>query len=474
MTEQECRDILQMASVAIEAPAGYGKTEAIADMLLTADRKQLVLTHTNAGVDSLKKRFDIKKVPTSHYSLQTIAAFCMKWCHSFPHTAQIDATMTPQSNIDYYLLIYSGMRQIIATSWSKLIIRKTYSGIIVDEYQDCSVFQHDIIVDLSKLLPVRVLGDPLQGIFGWVDDTLIKWGSLPFPIIRPLVTPWRWQNSAPELGAWISKTRSALLPALDGKKVHVEFYDLPKEVQITRATGWLPCSCLGMSGITVLITNFPYRQKHLAKQSAGIFYYHEPIECKELFDFFSQIENATSIKRAAIIIEFTDTCFSNFRNIYSSHYNRILNGSLDFHRITKRKEIEPFVQKLADDASFSNSTLRDWFFWVEHTPGINLHRRELIYEVKRCAKLSEDNGKLSSTVAKDIRNLPEYQRNHQTRAKYICSRTVLSKGLEFDNVIVDMSTPLSAQDFYVAITRAKKKLIILSDKLELNLAPQIS
>ena len=41
------------------------------------------------------------------------------------------------------------------------------------------------------------------------------------------------------------------------------------------------------------------------------------------------------------------------------------------------------------------------------------------------------------------------------------SRTLLAKGLEFDCAIIDMSTPLSARDFYVAMTRAKKKIYII-------------
>lgn len=183
MTEQECTEILNMHSVAIEAPAGCGKTEAIADMLLAVTGKQLVLTHTNAGVDSLNRRFKKKIVPTSQYSLQTIAAFCMRWCHSFPYTAQIEAQMTPQSDRNYYPMIYSGMSKILSTSWGKEIIRKTYTGIIVDEYQDCSILQHQVIIGLSSFLPVRILGDPLQGIFGWSNDKMIVWKDIPFPVI---------------------------------------------------------------------------------------------------------------------------------------------------------------------------------------------------------------------------------------------------------------------------------------------------
>ena len=46
---------------------------------------------------------------------------------------------------------------------------------------------------------------------------------------------------------------------------------------------------------------------------------------------------------------------------------------------------------------------------------------------------------------------------------FLSSRTVLSKGLEFECVIIDMSDPLKMKDFYVAMTRAMKKIYIISD-----------
>lgn len=49
-----------------------------------------------------------------------------------------------------------------------------------------------------------------------------------------------------------------------------------------------------------------------------------------------------------------------------------------------------------------------------------------------------------------------------TGFKFLSSRTLLSKGLEFDCVIIDMTIPLSAKDFYVAMTRAMRKIYIVS------------
>ena len=38
-------------------------------------------------------------------------------------------------------------------------------------------------------------------------------------------------------------------------------------------------------------------------------------------------------------------------------------------------------------------------------------------------------------------------------------KTIVIKGLEFDCVIIDTSDKLSVKDFYVAMTRAKKKIL---------------
>lgn len=52
---------------------------------------------------------------------------------------------------------------------------------------------------------------------------------------------------------------------------------------------------------------------------------------------------------------------------------------------------------------------------------------------------------------------------HYTGFRFLSSRTSLSKGLEFDCVVIDMRDPLPAKDFYVAMTRAMKKIYIISD-----------
>ena len=95
MTAAEIDKIMQMSSAAIIAPAGHGKTEMIAEIVKYAEGKQLLLTHTNAGVDAIEKRLQKRKVSKEKYTVTTIAAFCIKWCVSYDRTGGFDKTLSP-------------------------------------------------------------------------------------------------------------------------------------------------------------------------------------------------------------------------------------------------------------------------------------------------------------------------------------------------------------------------------------------
>src|SRR5437867_9801783 len=73
-----------------------------------------------------------------------------------------------------------------ARQWfHRRILRASYAGLYVDEYQDCSGPQHEIVLKLARDLPCRLLGDPLQGIFDfngqpvdWERDVFATFESL--------------------------------------------------------------------------------------------------------------------------------------------------------------------------------------------------------------------------------------------------------------------------------------------------------
>jgi DNA helicase-2/ATP-dependent DNA helicase PcrA len=111
----------------------------------------------------------------------------------------------------------------------------TYDRLIVDEYQDCSVAQHEIVVHASAVLRTCVLGDPLQAIFTFAGPTA-DWDrevKVQFPDAGELNTPWRWINAGEEgFGRWLLATR-AILSANNS----VDLAAAPANVQWVRLDG---------------------------------------------------------------------------------------------------------------------------------------------------------------------------------------------------------------------------------------------
>ena len=73
MKAEEIALIQSKHNAAIIAPAGHGKTEMITELVDKLPGIKLVLTHTNAGVDALTKRFNKKNVNGKKYYLSKIS-----------------------------------------------------------------------------------------------------------------------------------------------------------------------------------------------------------------------------------------------------------------------------------------------------------------------------------------------------------------------------------------------------------------
>lgn len=74
-------DALKLASSVcsyVEAPAGYGKSRLIADAVLgCTEGKQLILTHTHAGVNALRKHLKDVGVGAKQFEIDTIAGWAL-------------------------------------------------------------------------------------------------------------------------------------------------------------------------------------------------------------------------------------------------------------------------------------------------------------------------------------------------------------------------------------------------------------
>ncbi len=210
-------DLLAIDRGTITAPAGCGKTHLIADALGRHDGKKpiLVLTHTNAGVAALRGRLERAHVPASSYRLATIDGWAMRLLTHFPRRGGHDPEILTVSNArQHYPAIRNAARGLLAAGHINDVLTATYDRLIVDEYQDCAVPQHEIVVHASAALRTCVLGDPLQAIFNFAGPTA-DWDrqvKAHFPDAGELDTPWRWINAGEEaFGRWLLEARGILL-----------------------------------------------------------------------------------------------------------------------------------------------------------------------------------------------------------------------------------------------------------------------
>lgn len=466
MTEADLDKIIQMPSSAIIAPAGHGKTEMIADIVKHAEGKQLLLTHTNAGVDAIEKRLQKRKISKEKYTVTTIAAFCIKWCVSYDNTGNFDKTLSPLKGSNeakaYYEQLYRSAKKIFATSWAGNVLKASYAGIIVDEYQDCIQVQHEIVLAMNKHLPVVVLGDPMQGIFSFAGD-LVDWNALEFPIVDVETKPWRWNKSNPELGEYLMTVRNALLPILSKKNCSIQIDTKNKNVEViapANFTGYSHLKELSQFSSVVYITKWPQQQLKFCLQTPGIFQYDEKQDCDELFKYANLFDTTTGSDLALNVLKFVAGCLTGVGKELKSYIEKLKSNSFDFSRIKKHIEFRDILSETAPD--LSKETILKMLIWFSSNKDFKQYRSELLSEMMRSIKYAIDHGISICDASNHIRKDIGLQRRY-TGFKFLSSRTLLSKGLEFDCVIIDMTTPLSAKDFYVAMTRAMRKIYIISD-----------
>ena len=87
-------ELLGKERVVLVSPAGCGKTQIIADALARqATARHLVLTHTHAGVASLRRRLVRLRVPLDRFKVETIAAWCLRVSASYPQLSGLGTAM---------------------------------------------------------------------------------------------------------------------------------------------------------------------------------------------------------------------------------------------------------------------------------------------------------------------------------------------------------------------------------------------
>lgn len=192
----------------------------------------------------------------------------------------------------------------------------------------------------------------------------------------------------------------------------------------------------------------------------GVFQYDETQECNDLFEFAQVFDGKLGADLYCAILDFVKLCATGVTKELNSYINRLKSDSFDFSRITNHSEFGNLILDTKDDPKLL-MILKILTWFEDNTSLFKLYRAELFYEMIRSVRYANNNNISIFDASNKLRKDVSLQKRY-SNFKYLSSRTLLSKGLEFDCVIIDMTTPLSAKDFYVAMTRAMKKIYIIS------------
>lgn len=135
--------------------------------------------------------------------VDTIASWAFELVRHYPDLAGIRISAVP----DWSKTSEFSVRGAVNVAHSHAIGKMhaaSFAYLFVDEYQDCNLNQHDLILEIVSAIPkAAVFGDRLQGIFDFAGETLVDWDAHVFPnyplIIREH-TPWRWAGHNDALG----------------------------------------------------------------------------------------------------------------------------------------------------------------------------------------------------------------------------------------------------------------------------------
>lgn len=452
--------------IAVVAPAGCGKTESIARAVkLSTKGRQLILTHTHAGVRSLRNRLKKLGVPGTAYHVDTIDGWAYDTVRAYPQSSGMgrDKLLAPD-----FADLSKAASNLTEHSFFKRVVAATYSGLYVDEYQDCTLSRHNLIVRLAEILPTRILGDPLQGIFGFGSrETLIDWESdvtSYFKVGPEMTTPYRW-NNAPDLAVWLTQARHAIQSG-QSLKVPDRYFKLglPKDQSSRKIIGTY---YLSSSSTTVAIhwnSAAPDKVVALFTCILGKYSRYSMIEDARASAAVELVSNSIT---ASSIFDFGSTCFRGFTECLSSE-NRALKsgkGAVALRRIKKRSKLTDILIEMHESAADTMIGLALKFIRqvdeLERQGTISLFRPDLWDTVRGGIALYQSGG--LSTLVEAV----QHYRRQSLRAgrmlpHRLVSTTLLVKGLEFDNTIVVGAESFDAKNLYVALTRPRQRLLVVA------------
>ena len=462
----------------VVAPAGYGKTHLIAESTGLSAGRQLILTHTYAGVNALRRKMRILGVNDRLYHIDTIASWALSL--SLSYSATSGWTNERPSDNQQWNALNEACADLLDHVFIRRIVRASYTGLYVDEYQDCSVTQHGVVLKLARDLPCRILGDPLQGIFDFEGQDPIDWvrdveGH--FEYLGTLDVPHRWiQAGAEDLGTWLRDVRTRLQ---QGHPIDLNA-DRPAAVTF-RPTNADPQALIQSQGnacryfqchrthtvIAIHKGHQEYKAKchKLSRNIGGRFSSIEEVEGKGLFSFIRKLERVrTDAARLKETIAFAKLCMTAVEQNLPAPTRR--GEHVNIGANTRNPEVAREANGFL--AAPGSATMNRFLLALQQTAGVEVVRADLFYRALGALGKHELHPELSLSEAAEKYHYEFRYKGRPVGRRRLIGTTLLVKGLEFDHAIVLDAASLAKKELYVALTRGARSVTIISTSAVLN------
>lgn len=455
--------ILENLPCSVELPAGAGKTESIARLVAyqsSRSKRSLILTHTHAGVDVIRRRLHRLGIKREMATVRTLDSWCFDLISSFPDIADIDVDDEP----DWALTrkYHEAGRKAILTRGVIRMLQASYELLVVDEYQDCQLWQHDLVVAVAQSVPTCVFGDRMQGLFYFDNAQPVDWTTeveKEFPPLGLPVDPWRWKGKNEGLGEWLLHARQSLQLGTG-----IDLESAPVKVVPTSARQSVFFDQPRHPATTVAISQWPKSAALLAQQLGGSYTMIEEIEGKHLRALAERIDSADPPEVAYATVQYAVDCAFGVANAFPIAQRKALavGTRLNSDQSGNLFAAISTINGILEDPS--PSVVRTAMTAISKIPDFRLFRREAWFgmlDALRLCETSADLSALDAVVA--IRNKMRFTgRRPESR---IVGRPLLIKGLEFDHAVLDSpSKPYNAHELYVCLTRGSHSLTVVADK----------
>ncbi|MDQ1104817.1 UvrD-helicase domain-containing protein [Nocardioides zeae] len=473
--QTDAAGFIEALPASVVLPAGTGKTHllaATASRIAAADGRALVLTHTNAGVSAINSRLKRFGLSGGDAHVATITSLAFRLARAYP---VLGGLMVPKVMVPADSPVYvRAATKVVAAEHIKAVLAATYTHVLIDEYQDCNVGQHQLVLALRDAVgQVGVLGDHLQAIFGF-SDPLPNWDDViaDFPKHADIdPQPHRWRGYNEDLGGWLLRVRERLKP---GATLNLASGNYPDRVTYTNIAG----NHAGLTAAATSLLNKPADEtvliiaandgiaRYLAGELKGTYTVMEEIEGKFMAKWLDKLEQTEPADYASWLFEFTKKCHCGHgalepKPVGKRYVDRKTGADL---LSAKREPVRVTIEAL--DKLVNNPTLTELAAAMDVIPttgALRLHSHEAWYDVKTAIRGAIGHGDDKKVLREELAKARDVLRHTGRRERRrIISRTLLVKGLEYDHVLIaDIGKHLEVNDLYVALTRARRSIHIL-------------